>query len=79
MVGQAVGIPRIVRELMVQGRYKRVSIEWYRGFEETSWEANLRSGAHGFVLDGVALLGADLPIVQTLQDLGAYLSEPRYY
>ena len=61
-------VPDIVHKALQSGRYKRVSSEIY-------W--NYKSGENIFkrVLAGVALLGADIPAVTNLEDLGAFLSQ----
>src|SRR3990167_3940088 len=55
-------VPDIVVEAVKQGRYRQLSIEMDY-LKHVGWIAT-----------GVALLGADLPIVKTLDDLQAYLS-----
>lgn len=68
------GVPKALRDLVKAGRYRRVSAELYPAFETTSAEANLKSGAKGPTLQAVALLGADVPEVKTLEDLPRMLA-----
>jgi hypothetical protein len=61
------GVPALVYQAIRAGRYRRVSAELY---------FNVRRGRRrlGRALKAVALLGADLPAVTNLADLGAYLA-----
>src|SRR5689334_25105124 len=67
-------MPKSIKELIRTGRDKRVSAEIYPSFEDHSAEKTLKSGARGCVLAGVALLGADVPEVKTLDDLPRVLA-----
>jgi len=60
-------VPDVVAKAMEAKLYRTVSIE-------LSMEVNYKGQHYPFVVDGVALLGADLPAVNTLEDLGAYMS-----
>ena len=58
------GMPAVVYSAIKQGLYKHVSVELLQGFS--------RNGAsYPWVLDAVALLGADIPAVRGLKDLQA--------
>ena len=61
-------VPDILYNAIKTGRYKRVSSEIY-------W--NLKQGGKTFkrVLGAIALLGADIPAVNNLADLEAYLTQ----
>lgn len=74
LVAKIADMPKAIKDLVSQGRYKRVSAEIYPFFEEHSAEQNLNSGAKGAVLAGLALLGADVPEVKTLEDLPRLLA-----
>lgn len=74
LLARVTQVPKILRELVNQGRYKRVSSEIYPTFEATGAEKNLKSGVTGRVLSGIAFLGADIPEVKTLEDLGRVLA-----
>ena len=56
-------VPNILVSAFKEGLYRQVSVEM-RHIDHTGW-----------VLTGVALLGADLPAVKNLNDLEAFLSE----
>lgn len=67
LMAQFVGMPQIVFEAINRELYKHVSIELDMGVEH--------QGRHfPLVLSGVALLGADIPAVNTLDDLTAFMS-----
>lgn len=67
LMAQFVGMPEIVFEAIKKELYKHVSIELDMGVEH--------QGRHfPLVLSGVALLGADIPAVNTLEDLTAFMS-----
>ncbi len=68
LIATLTSVPDIVHKALQSGRYKRVSSEVY-------W--NYKSGNETFkrVLAGVALLGADIPEVNNLEDLTAFLSQ----
>jgi len=59
-------LPAIVYEAMKKKLYKNVSVELDIG-------VNYKGNTFPFVLSGVALLGADIPAVNTLKDLTHYL------
>ena len=59
-------VPEIVYEAIKAGRYRNVSIEADFGVEH-------KGEFYANVLSGVALLGADIPAVNTLADLKAYM------
>ncbi|MDH5751339.1 MAG: phage protease [Deltaproteobacteria bacterium] len=61
------GVPSVVYQAIRSGRYRRVSAEIY--FRVRQGRKTL-----GKALKAVALLGADLPAVQNLQDLSVYLT-----
>ena len=63
LVADFVRVPNILVSAFKEGLYRQVSVEM-RHIEHTGW-----------MLTGVALLGADLPAVKTLNDLEAFLSE----
>lgn len=75
LVAYVADMPRIVRDAIKAKRYRRVSAEFLLDWGKTAWERNLKTGVTGPVLDGVALLGADLPQVANLADLDAYMSQ----
>lgn len=56
------GVPAIVYKAIQQGLYRRISSELWQDED-------------GFILKAVALLGADLPAVDTLEDLTVYFAE----
>ncbi len=60
-------VPRMVRQAVQAGLYRHVS-------SEIAYDVKVHRERIGKVLVGVALLGADLPAVSNLADLGAYLS-----
>lgn len=60
-------VPEIVAKAMMAKLYRTVSIE-------LSIEVNYKGQHYPFVVDGVALLGADLPAVNTLKDLEAFMA-----
>lgn len=61
------GVPSVVYEAIRKGRYQRVSAELYFNVRRDGKKL-------GKVLKAVALLGADLPAVTNLRELGAYLA-----
>ena len=65
----AVGIPDKLFNAIKNKLYKRVSIE-------LSVNVEYKGQKIGDVLDAVAILGADVPAVNTLQDLDAYMTRP---
>jgi hypothetical protein len=60
-------VPPLVRQAVEAGLYRHVS-------SEIAYQVKFHGERIGKVLVGVALLGADLPAVSNLADLGAYLS-----
>ncbi|MDH4247411.1 MAG: hypothetical protein OEW39_06315 [Deltaproteobacteria bacterium] len=62
-----VGVPEVVYQAVKAGRYRRVSAELY-------FKVWHKGRLLGKALKAVALLGADLPAVTNLRDLGAYLA-----
>lgn len=62
-------MPAVVYKAIKAGRYKRVSAEIYLNVK-------LEKKKLGKVLKAVALLGADIPAVNDLADLTAYLTAP---
>lgn len=60
-------VPAIVAKAIDKKLYRRVSLE-------LSIDVRYKGNLIPFVVDAVALLGADLPAVNTLADLDAYLS-----
>ena len=66
-------IPTVLRDAIRAGLYRRVSSELYPKWEGTSWEGNLHTGTTGPVLSAVAFLGAQVPEVKNLEDLGKLL------
>jgi len=68
LMAKFIDVPDIVGAAIEKGLYKHVSIEADFGVEHSgSFYSN--------VLSGVALLGADIPAVNTLQDLRTYMSK----
>jgi hypothetical protein len=75
LVAEFRDVPVILRELVQKGAYKRVSAEIYPRFERTVASRNLgKSDVKGCVLSAVAFVGADVPEVKTLEDLGKVLA-----
>ena len=68
LLGRFAAVPKIVREAIQKKLFRKVSIEAMRG--ATFAGKKLK----GWVLDAVALLGADVPAVSGLKDLGTYLA-----
>ncbi len=67
LMAKLVDLPDVVFSAISNKLYKKVSIEL-----EVS--VNHKDDFYPFVLSGVALLGADIPAVNTLADLTAYMS-----
>lgn len=67
LVAEFSDIPDIVYNAMQKGLYKNVSVE-------LDFDVNYKNSFYDFVLTGVALLGADLPAVNTLNDLTKYMA-----
>lgn len=68
LVATLTEVPEIVYEAITAGRYKRVSSEIYWNFKSAAGKT------FNYVLKAVALLGADIPAVDNLKDLAAYLT-----
>lgn len=75
LIATITGIPAVLKDIIDRGAYRRVSAEIYPTFEETNAEKNLKTGVTGRVLSSVAFLGADIPEVKTLEDLGKLLAK----
>lgn len=67
LVADCDDVPEVVAKAIQNKLYRRVSIE-------LSIDVKYKGKFIPFVVDAVALLGADLPAVNTLADLNAYLS-----
>jgi hypothetical protein len=72
LVAEFTGIPEVVFSAMERGLYKNVSIE-------LDFDVTYKEQFYDFVLTGVALLGADLPAVNVLNDLTTYMSRDRVH
>lgn len=68
LVADLSDVPDVVAKAIDNKLYRRVSIE-------LSIDVRYKGKFIPFVVDGVALLGADLPAVNTLADLNAYMSK----
>lgn len=66
LMGRFERVPELVAKAIKQQMYRRVSIELDIDVEH-------KGSKYRYVLSGVALLGADLPAVNTLADLETYL------
>lgn len=66
LMGRFEKVPELVAQAIKQRMYRRVSIELDIDVEH-------KGSKYRYVLSGVALLGADLPAVNTLADLETYL------
>ena len=66
LMGRFTDVPDVVYSAM-QKRYPKVSIE-------ASWNVRYKGDLYKRVMTGVALLGADIPAVNTLDDLHTYMS-----
>lgn len=62
-------VPDVVKKAIEQKLYRKVSVELDIDVEH-------KGKKYRYVLSGVALLGADLPAVNTLADLDKYLGKP---
>lgn len=71
LMARFIDMPDIVFEAIKKKMYKNVSIELDVGVE---WKEDF----FAYVLSGVALLGADIPAVNTLADLTTYMSRDRF-
>jgi cation transport regulator len=69
IVAKITDIPEIIYEAINNKRYKRISSEIYWNFKAATGKT------YNYVLKAVALLGADIPAVDNLQDLTAYLNQ----
>ena len=67
IVGVFRDVPKIVREAISKKLYNKVSIE-------LDFDVEHGGTNYPMVLTGVALLGADLPAVNTIEDLSKYMS-----
>lgn len=63
LVADFINVPNVLVSAFREGLYRQVSVEM-RHIDHTGW-----------ILSAVAILGADLPAVKTLQDIEAFLSE----
>ena len=59
-------VPTVVHDAVKAGRYRKVSIE-------LEFDVKHKGTMYPYVMTGIALLGADLPAVNTLADLTAYM------
>lgn len=73
LIANLTNVPDIVYKAIKSGRYKRVSSEIYFNFKTKAGDI------YSHVLKGVALLGADIPAVENLADLEAYLTQTPSY
>lgn len=71
LIATFVDVPEIVYNAMEAKLYRNVSIELDMGVEH-------KGSYYGWVLSGVALLGADIPAVNTLADLQAYMGRTEH-
>jgi hypothetical protein len=62
-------VPDVVKRAIGSGLYRKVSVELDIGVEH-------KGKYYRYVLSGVALLGADLPAVNSLADLDHYIDKP---
>ena len=67
LVAEFEDLPPIVKKAFEKKLYRKVSIELDR-------DVTYKGKHYDYVLSGVALLGADIPAVNNLSDLGAYFS-----
>ncbi len=68
LLGRFVSVPKVVREAINKKLFRKVSIEAMRNVVFAGKKLK------GWVLDAVALLGAEIPAVSGLKDLGTYLA-----
>lgn len=61
-------VPEVIYNAIKEGRYSRVSAEIYWNYKST------KGKTFNYVLKAIALLGADTPAVDNLEDLAAYLT-----
>lgn len=74
VVAHVADMPKALRTMIAQRRYRRVSPELSLAFQRSDYEKNLKSGVSGVVIEGVSLLGADIPQIPNLADLDALAS-----
>jgi len=67
LMARFTAVPDLVYNAIQEGRYRNVSIELDIGVSH-------QDQAYDFVLSGVALLGSEIPAVNTLEDLTAYMT-----
>jgi len=67
LMARFIDLPDVVMKAITKKLYKNVSIE-------LDLDVKYKANEYPFVLSGVALLGADIPAVNTLKDLTHYLS-----
>lgn len=67
LMARFTAVPDLVYNAIQEGRYRNVSIELDIGVSH-------QGQAYDFVLSGVALLGSEIPAVNTLEDLTAYMA-----
>jgi len=72
LMAEFIDIPDVVFSAMQSNLYKHVSVELDMGVEH-------KGDFYPWVLSGVALLGADIPAVNTLSDLQAYMGKELHY
>ncbi|MCK5609666.1 hypothetical protein KAR91_47775 [Candidatus Pacearchaeota archaeon] len=70
LMAKFIDMPKIVHDAMKKKLYKHVSIELDMGVEH-------KGNFYDLVLSGVALLGADIPAVNTIGDLTTYMSKEK--
>lgn len=68
ILATAKDVPEIIKKAIEKGRYSRVSVE-------LDLDVTYKGKEIGDVLTAVALLGADVPAVNTLADLRAYMTD----
>jgi len=61
LIADLANVPRVMRDLITSGRYRRVSSEIYPAWDATTWEKTLKSGVTGPVLSAVAYSGPTSP------------------
>jgi len=68
LLAKFAAVPKIVREAIQKNLFRKVSIEAMKGVTFNGKKLK------GWVLDAVAILGAEVPAVSGLKDLGTYLA-----
>jgi hypothetical protein len=68
LLADFVDVPKVVKELIAKKRFRAVSIELLMGLKRGD-------KTYKYVLDAVAILGADQPAVHTLPDLNLFLAK----